>query len=98
MNMLNNRAVCYQAITTRYYAPTNYKPARLKVVASAGHTWHSWDALEGHASDNDRHIAAAKEYALRKGWNGNWYMGGLVNGDRVFVNVPPDTSNVAFAV
>lgn len=96
MNTLNNRAVCYQAIVTRFYGPTNYKPARLKVVASAGHQWHSWDALDGSASDNDRHIAAAKMFADSKGWTGDWYMGGLENGDRVFVNCPSNISGVAF--
>lgn len=96
MNTLANRAVCYQAITTRFYGPTDYKSARLKVVASAGNKWYSWDTLEGPASDNARHIAAAKAFAQSKGWTGDWYMGGLENGDRVFVNCPSNVSGVAF--
>lgn len=96
MNTLNNRAVCYQAIVTSFYGPTNFKPARLKVSASAGIKWHSWDSLDGPASDNDRHIHAAKMFAESKGWTGDWYMGGLLNGDRVFVNCPSNVSGVAF--
>lgn len=93
-----NRAVCYQAIVTSYHGPTNYRAARLKVVASAGHKWMAWDSLDGPASDNDRHIQAAQLYAKDKGWTGNWYMGGLVNGDRVFVNCPTSVSDKAFTI
>lgn len=96
MNTLANRAVCYQAIITKFFGPTNCKPARLKVIAAAGIKWHAWDSLDGPASDNDRHIAAAKAFAGSMKWTGDWYMGGLENGDRVFVNCPSNVSGVAF--
>lgn len=72
-----------QAITTRYFGPTNTKGSRVKATAAAGSITVGWDDRLNH---DRNHCLAAKKLALKFGWGyGTWHQGGLPNGDRVFV-------------
>lgn len=75
----------YQAIETRYAGPTNHRGARIIVRAQAGRITVSWD----HALDVDQnHLAAARAFAEKWGWEGRWRGGANAKGDGyVFVNV-----------
>lgn len=72
-----------QAITTKYFGPTNVRGSRIKATAEAGSIIVQYD---DRLNSSQNHCAAAKAFANKMGWNyGTWYMGGLHNGDRVFV-------------
>lgn len=72
-----------QAITTKYYGPTNTKGSRVKASAEAGSVWVSWD----HSLNVDQnHDAACKALLEKLGWSGEWKGGGVSTG-YVYVNV-----------
>lgn len=73
-----------QAITTKFIGPTNCKGARIKATADAGSITLSWD-YELTADCN--HIAAAKALVEKLDWGGQWFMGGVMGADNVFVKV-----------
>lgn len=63
----------FQAIITKYLAPTNCKGSRIKATAAAGSlTLHIDHALDSEAN----HIKAAEALANKWGWRGNWLVGG----------------------
>ena len=67
-----------QAIVTKYIGPTNFKSGRVKATASAGSITVEWD----HSlSINANHAAAAKALANKFNWSGEWYGGGMPNGN-----------------
>lgn len=54
-----------QAISTKFLPPTNFKGARISVSAEAGRKVYEWD----HAlNPEENHEAAARAYAVEKGW------------------------------
>jgi hypothetical protein len=89
-----------QAITVKYYGPTNTKPSRLRASSHNGNDtmWASWDNIEGSDSDASRYTVAALAYASRYGWRGDWYGGVVATGDYVFVRVDACTGTPAFTV
>ena len=75
----------YQAITTKFLGPTNYRGSRIKANCVAGAITEQRNYEIDYTAD---HIAVAKQLATQLGWAGNWY-GGCHSADGfVFVNVP----------
>lgn len=67
-----------QAIVTKYLGPTNFRGARVKATADAGSVIIPWnDAL----NVDENHDAAARALAIKFGWSGRWYAGGLPSRD-----------------
>lgn len=74
----------YQAISTKFLGPTNYRGSRVRAVAQAGSVVVQWD----HALNSEQnHDAAAKTLAEKFGWYGAWFGGGLERGN-CYVWVP----------
>jgi len=74
-----------QAIVTRFLAPTNHQPSRVKATAAAGRLTVPWDHSLGVSAN---HQAVARALADRFGWAGRWVSGGMPLGDGdVFVCV-----------
>lgn len=67
-----------QAITTRYFGPTNTKGSRIRVSCQAKTRFYPWN----HAlNQSANHMAAAKALATELGWNyGPWHGGELPDG------------------
>lgn len=62
-----------QAIVTRYHGPTNTRGSRISATAEAGRIYVAYDyALD--ATEN--HAAAARAFAAKWGWSGEWKGGG----------------------
>lgn len=75
----------YQAIETKFLGPTNNRGARIVARAQAGRVTVVWD--HGLSID-DNHSAAARAYAVKMGWEGEWHGGGKVDGTgNVYVRV-----------
>lgn len=84
----------YQAITTRYLGPTNFRGARIKAQAAAGSVTVHYD----HALNiTDNHARAAAALAAKFDWKGSWYSGGLPD-ERGDVFVLADGSEPAFRI
>jgi len=64
----------HQAITTKYFGPTNTRGSRVKASCEAGSLTVSWDYALGI---EDNHKAAAAALIRQLGWEGNWVMGSL---------------------
>lgn len=65
-----------QAITTKYIGPSNTRGSRIKATAAAGSvTIPCDDAL----SIEGRHAKAAKALAMKFGWSGYYFQGGMPN-------------------
>lgn len=71
-----------QAITTKFIAPTNSRPARIKATADAGSVTVSWDHSKG-ISDN--HRAAALTLADKFAWPRDLIGGSLPGSGFAFV-------------
>ncbi|MFO0519289.1 MAG: hypothetical protein ACK515_02550 [bacterium] len=71
-----------QAITTRYYGPTNTKPSRIKATAEAGSVTLSWDHRYNVDKNHDR---AAIELIRKMGWHGEYVRGWLPDNSGVYV-------------
>lgn len=80
----------FQAIKTKYIGPSNTRGSRVKATAAAGSRTMAWDH---RLNDCDNHTAAAKEYAQRMEWTGEWFGGMTEDGSYVFVCA---TNNPAF--
>lgn len=75
-----------QAITTKYFGPTNHRGSRVKASADAGSISVPWD----HALNaQQNHTAAAQALIHQLGWGGRWVVGGTRSG-YVFVDVSHD--------
>lgn len=66
-----------QAITTKFFGPTNSRSACVIAKAQAGKLTHSWDYSLGVT---ENHAAAARALAAKLNWSGAWYAGGLPDG------------------
>ena len=74
-----------QAITTKYFSPTDTRPSKIKATAAAGSVTVSYDhSLNAEAN----HKAAAMALCVTFKWEGNLNSGELPNGNRVFVFEP----------
>lgn len=72
-----------KAIVTKYLGPTNFKGSRIKASAEGVKS-----VTVGHESalnQDENHAAAAFALAEKMGWGGRWVMGGLPDGNFVFV-------------
>ena len=77
----------FQAIQTKYLGPTDVRGSRVKATADRGSIILSWD---DSLNSSENHLRAAKEYATRARWPGNWAGGGLGSG---YVFVLTDVSD-----
>lgn len=84
-----------QAIVTKFFGPTNARGSRIKATCQAGSIWHSWDFSVGV---NENHDAAAKALAVKLGWIGAWYVGGLPDDKGNCYVWSTDSSDEAFHV
>lgn len=76
-----------QAIRTKYLGPTNHRSARVVAKAWAGSHTTPWDYALGVECN---HARAAKALADKLQWGGQWFGGGMDNGeDCVFVCADP---------
>lgn len=73
----------YQAITTRYIGPSNFRGSRVKAKAAAGSVTLHWDDA---LNTEQNHAKAAKALADKLEWSGKYHMGGLPD-DRGYVFV-----------
>ncbi len=79
-----------QAIETKYYGPTNYRSARIRVRCQARTIFVSWDHALGV---EDNHDAAAKALAEKLEWRGKWFSGALADGSgNVYVRAMNDNA------
>ncbi len=78
-----------QAIQTKFLAPTNSKPARIKASCAAGSITIDCDNLECARHEEDRHQLAAAMLQQKLGWDSETYgklaTGGLSDGTYVHV-------------
>lgn len=75
-----------QAIVTKYCGPTDTRGSRIIAKAEAGRMVVAWDYdLNEYAN----HAAAAKAFADKWGWKGEW-VGGCTSDAYVFVNIIRD--------
>lgn len=84
-----------QAITVRFYPPTNTRPARAMASAAAG----NGPMVSTHQFTNNDEAARAlaHDYAQARGWDGNWFSGDLADGSVVFVCLQGDRG-MSFAI
>lgn len=85
-----------QAITTKFYGPTNHRKSRIKATAYAKGKTIPYE----HALNIERnHAAAAQMLADNLGWKGAWVQGGDPDGSGyVFVWVEGCPKGAAFVV
>ena len=70
-----------QAILTKFIAPTDHRPSRIKATCQARSLTLSWE----HAWNPDgNHRAAAQALATQLGWHGRWISGDLPDGASVW--------------
>ena len=81
-----------QAITTKYFGPSNVRGSRIKATAAAGSVWYEYEPAYGL---DQNHTEAAAKLANKFGWKGAWFGGVLVSGDYVFVNTENITRDEA---
>lgn len=74
-----------QAIVTKYLAPTNTRPARIKAIADAGSIVYPWD--HGLNVDENHH-RAAMAYAKAKGWDTDGHGFGALPGGGYVLTLP----------
>lgn len=78
-------APIFQAIVTKYLGPTNTRGSRIKASASAGSKTVEYDCA---LNPDDNHKVAAETLATSLGWAGQWFGGGMPQGNgNVFVCV-----------
>jgi hypothetical protein len=80
-----------QSIVTKFHGPAGKRSSRISATACAGRVYVQYE--HGLSLDKN-HIAAAQALANKYEWRGEWHMGGLPSGDRVFValnSFPEDT-------
>lgn len=66
----------YQAIQTKFLAPTNHHPARVKAFCESGSMVLDWDHSRGVV---DNHTIAARRLSVELGW-GIALQGGFLPG------------------
>ena len=76
-----NSRMMRQAITTKWFGPSNVKGSRVKASAEAGSITLHWD----HALNVDQnHAKAAMALANKLGWGGKWVGGGMAGSGYAF--------------
>lgn len=73
-----------QAIATKWFPPTNYRPGRVSAKADAGGVVVAWDHSLGV---EDNHKAAAVRLCQKLGWPTDLVGGGLPGRGYAFVQV-----------
>jgi hypothetical protein len=85
----------YQAITTKYLGPTNFRGSRIKATAAAGSiTVHYDDSLNSEQA----HAQAAEALARKFGWAGAYVQGGLPDDHGYCFVCVGEKSNFAFII
>lgn len=74
-----------QAITTKYFGPTNTRGSKIKATAAAGSVTISYNCA---LSQDANHKAAALALCAKMEWEGNLISGDLPGGQSVFVFEP----------
>ena len=89
--------IVLQAIVTKYFGPGNVRGSRIKATAAAGSITVHYNSSLG---TDDNHAAAAKAFALKMGWDGYWFAGGMPEGcGNVFVCTnEPALKGAAFVI
>lgn len=77
------RSTYRQAITTRYFGPTNHRGARIRATAQAGSVTIPYDH---ELNPEGAHAKAALALADKWGWGGQWVGGATATG-YAFVDV-----------
>ena len=85
----------YQAITTKYFGPTNHRGARIVARAFAGKVTVPWDYSENVMAN---HAAAAKALAEKYQWSGGRWHGGGLPDDTGYCFVHELPGSIAFTV
>lgn len=67
-----------QAITTKFFGPTNSNGSRIKAKAEAGSLIVHWDYS---LNVDQNHDTAAKALAVKLGWDGAWFGGSTATGN-----------------
>lgn len=78
-----------QAITVKYFGPTNTKGSRFKAECDAGSMYVSYDYA---LNIEDNYMQAARALIRKLGWDdgrGDWFGGQTKSGVYVFVNALP---------
>lgn len=71
------------SIVTKYLPPTNYKGSRVIAKTTSGlRKIVSW---KYNLDAEENHILAAKEFADKMGWKGEWHGGAIDGSSYVFV-------------
>ena len=73
-----------QAITTKYFGPSNVRGSRVKATADAGSITLHWDNA---LNTEQNHALAARKLAAKLGWVGQWIGGSLPGSGYAFVMV-----------
>jgi len=81
-----------QAISTKFLGPTDSRGARVKAACEAGSLTAPWDYSLGIEAN---HAHAARDLAMKLGWAGHWYGGGLSGAGFVFVMAAKGMSDFA---
>lgn len=71
-----------QAIVTKYHSYTNTRGSRVSAGAQVGKITLGWDNA---LNVEENHVAAAKAFAVKRGWTGTWVGGGLPGSGFAFV-------------
>ncbi len=72
----------FQAMTTKYFGPTNHRGARIRVKAAAKTTFFPWDYA---LNPWDNHAEAMRQFAEKRHWSPDFIMGSLPCGGYVGV-------------
>lgn len=73
-----------QAITTKYFGPSNARGSRIQVSAAAGRMYVGYDPALG---SEENHRAAALAFCAKYNWSGTLAHGVQRDGSHVFVFV-----------
>lgn len=84
----------YQAITTKFYGPTNNRNMRVRATAQAGSLFHEWD---DKLNPDENHLAAARKLAEKQQWFGHWHGGVAKDGTYCFALESRDRRDGFFA-
>lgn len=76
-----SRYMSYAAIVVRYLPATACKGSRMKATCQAGSLTESYD----HAENDGGAANVARKLAEKLGWSGDYVMGMIPSGERVFV-------------
>jgi len=80
----------YQAITTRYFGPTNTRGARIKATSGSGLSVY----VHCDGSDDSEHKNAAETLAAKLKWDGVWCGGAVAGRDSyAWVLLPGDLAD-----